>query len=258
MYKELIFLHLKYKTITFMKKSFPLGLALFLIWTGCMFAQVSITEKTVAFERGKSSATVTDHIQGEETIDYLLGAKEGQTMTVEMTTNHTVSYFNVLPPNDPTALYNSSMGDNSWTGVLPASGTYKVRVYLMRNAARRNEKADYTISFAITGSPSAMAHDAKVAGTNYHATGLTSCSVGTDPKGSAQCEFGVIRKGMDKAEVHISTPGGAQRVLEFDGDKVTSPDASLKIRSKRENYDWEISVDDMEFFNIPDAVINGG
>ena len=45
------------------------------------------------------------------------------------------------------------MGDNSWTDVLPESGTYKVRVYLMRSAARRNEKASYTMDFAITGSP---------------------------------------------------------------------------------------------------------
>jgi len=241
-----------------MKKIFPLTLALFLLFTGSLMAQDPIIEKTVSFERGASSATITGSIQGYETVDYLLGAKAGQTMTVSMTTDHTVNYFNVLPPNDPTALYNSSMGDNSWTGVLPESGTYKVRVYLMRSAARRNEKASYTMDFAITGSPSAMAHDAKVAGTEYHATGIARCSVGPDPKGSAQCNFGVIRNGMDKAEVHISTPGGEKRVLYFDGDKVSSPDTSLKIGSKRVDYDWEISVNDFEFFNIPDAVINGG
>ena len=136
-----------------MKKIFPLPLALFLLFTGSLMAQDPIIEKTVSFERGESSAIITASIQGYETVDYLLGAKAGQTMTVSMTTDHTVNYFNVLPPNDPTALYNSSMGDNSWTGVLTVDGTYRVRVYMMRSAARRNEKASYTIDVAITGNP---------------------------------------------------------------------------------------------------------
>jgi hypothetical protein len=35
--------------------------------------------------------------------------------------------------------------------MLPASGDYVVRVYLMRNAARRGETCDFRITFKMTG-----------------------------------------------------------------------------------------------------------
>jgi hypothetical protein len=37
------------------------------------------------------------------------------------------------------------------TTLLPADGVYTIRVYLMRNAARRNETANYTLEVRIAG-----------------------------------------------------------------------------------------------------------
>ena len=114
-------------------------------------AQTPITEIPVHFERGTSSATVKGTLAGYETIDYTLGARAGQTMHVRMQTQHLANYFNVLPPDSPTALFVGQIDGNEWTGVLPEDGTYRVRVYLMRSAARRNEKADFSIEVSITG-----------------------------------------------------------------------------------------------------------
>jgi hypothetical protein len=108
--------------------------------------------KPVQFAAGANSATVKGTVKGYDSVDYTLTAKAGQTMSVKMTTTNASSYFNVLPPGSTgEAIFIGSSEGNNYSGVLPASGKYTVRVYLMRNAARRNETASYSVSFKITG-----------------------------------------------------------------------------------------------------------
>jgi hypothetical protein len=219
-----------------------------------------IRTERVRFEPGASSATIRGTITGYEGVDYVLGAKAGQTMTVTMKTDHGASYFNVLPPGSDAAIAIGTNVGNEWAGTLPADGDYTIRVYLMRSAARRKEKASYTLSVGVTGHA-----DAKVAGTPYHATGTVPCSVGPDPRGSAQCSFGVIRGGAGNAEVHLQSSGfdvtlhkAGARVLEFAGDKVTSANPAEKVTSEKQGDNWSIGVNDFYFYVIPEAVIAGG
>jgi hypothetical protein len=216
----------------------------------------------VSFKAGASSATLTGSIKGYESIDYVLGARAGQTMTVSLKTRHGANYFNVLPPGSDAAIAMGETLGNKWSGTLPVDGDYRIRVYLMRSAARRNETATFTLTVGITGR---VSHDAKVAGTPYHATGTVPCSVGTDPKGSAQCSFGVIRGGAGKAEVHLASPGSdvklhkdQLRVLRFAGSTVTSADAREKVTFEKRGDDWLIEVNDFYFYTIPEAVVVGG
>ena len=184
-------------------------------------------------------------------------------MTVSLKTSNASNYFNVLPPGSTgEAIFIGSSGGNRWQGVLAADGEYKIRVYLMRNAARRNETAKYSLTVGVTGrAGSAMgpapAHDAKVAGTPYHATGKVPCSFGDAPRGSAQCDFGVIRGKPGNAEVHVTPPGGFKRVLHFAGDKVTA-DAGAKLKVSKKGDLWLVDVNDYEHYQIPEAVILGG
>ncbi|HAY28223.1 MAG TPA: hypothetical protein DIT03_11175 [Candidatus Accumulibacter sp.] len=96
---------------------------------------------------------------------------------------------------------------------------------MMRSAARRNEGANYTLAVGIAGARKAAdlgkapVSDAKIDGTGYHATGSLPCRMGNDKP--MQCEFAVIRGKPGNAEVHITPPGGLERVLTFMGDKVT-------------------------------------
>lgn len=230
---------------------------LFLLWFGLSlvsFGQTEIETKPVHFKSGTSSAEVSDVLKGYQNIDYTLGAKAGQEMTVHLITDNTANYFNVLPSDSEEAIFVGSVNGNSWTGILPKTDTYRVRVYLMRSAARRNEKANYSLNFAI----SSKVYDVKVSGTNYHATGMVPCSVGPDPKHSAQCKFGVVRTGKHSAEVHLSTPGGEQRIIMFRGDEVFCEDPDVDLTSEKEGDTWEVSVNNFEFFSIPEAVITGG
>lgn len=225
-----------------------------------LFAQASRQER-VSFKPGTSSATLRGSIKGYETVDYLLGARAGQTMSVTLETDNLASYFNVLPPGTEAAIAAGSQLGNKWSGELPADGEYTIRVYLMRSAARRNESAKYTLSVGITGRA-----DAKVAGTQYHATGKVPCSVGPDPKGSAQCSFGVVRgEQQGNAEVHLASPGfdvtlhkDDLRVLRFAGDKVTSSNPEEKVSAEKRGDEWSIGVNDFYYYTIPEAVILGG
>jgi hypothetical protein len=236
----------------------------FLIIVGVLdvSAKDEIRKERVQFKKGATTAAIKGHIKGYETVDYLLGAKAGQHMNVNLATKHGATYFNILAPGEnEVAMFNASVSQNQYEGALPASGDYKIRVYMMRSAARRNEAASYTLTVGITGSPKpsdfgkAPASDAKVKGTPYHATGPLPCTMGNDKP--VQCEFGVIRGKPGNAEVHITPPGGLKRVLIFMGDKVTT-NPGEKIKAVKQGYDWVIEVNDYEHYTIPEAVINGG
>lgn len=106
-------------------------------------------EERVHFKLGTDGATVKGHIKGREDVDYILGAKAGQRMSVTLQTDNTGAYFNVLPPGSEEALFVGSTSGNSYDGTLPETGDYRIRVYLMRSAGRRGEQAHYSLSIHI-------------------------------------------------------------------------------------------------------------
>ncbi len=107
--------------------------------------------KAIKFEAGKSSATVTGSITGYQTVDYKMDARAGQTLKVKLKTSNASNNFNILPPgSEDDAIYNGSIEGTSYTGKLQQSGEYKIRVYLMRNDARRNATANYTLTVSLT------------------------------------------------------------------------------------------------------------
>ncbi|MFO1306258.1 MAG: hypothetical protein U1F54_21235 [Burkholderiales bacterium] len=228
------------------------------------FAAATIESKPVQFAKGASSATVKGSIKGDKTIDYKLRARAGQTMAVKLVTSNGSNYFNVLRPGSKdVAIFTGSSDGNEWSGALPADGEYTIRVYLMRNAARRNETANYTLTVGVTGSAvatpalgAAPASDAKVKGTRYHATGQVPCSMGGNPDGSTQCDFGVVRGSPGNAEVHLKPAGGLERVLTFKGTTVSS--GNEKVKASMNGGMWTIEVNDFERYRIPESVIQGG
>ncbi len=109
-----------------------------------------IRTERVHFKKGSNSAVVEASIKGYETVDYLLSAQAGQSMNVSLATKHGATYFNILAPGEnEVAMFNGSVSENQYEGTLPATGDYKVRVYMMRSAARRNEIAHYRLEMII-------------------------------------------------------------------------------------------------------------
>lgn len=109
-----------------------------------------IDSRRVSFAAGSNSATVEDSITGYESVDYLLNVREGQLINVSMATQHTGTYFNILEPGETdVATFIGSINGNQYEGIASASGDYRIRVYMMRSAARRDETADYRLEMIV-------------------------------------------------------------------------------------------------------------
>ena len=229
-----------------------------------------IETRPLRFAKGASAATVKGTLKGSQTIDYKVGAKAGQTMTVGLKTSNGANYFNVLPPgSNDVAVFVGSTDGNDWTCKLEADGTYTIRLYLMRSAARRNESANYTLTVGITG---AAAKPAAAAATTpdtamragegrFDATGNVPCAqVKGQP--TSQCAMGVARAGGGTATVAVTRPDGRKRFIFFEKGKATGADVSqadgnLQFRAKKEADLYLIQVGD-ERYEIVEAVVFGG
>lgn len=112
---------------------------LFLLFSTPVYAGGGIPRVPLDLENGAASPVVD--IVGNEVIDYAFDARAGQRLTVTMHTQHPSAYFNIFPADLKWAFFVGSTDGDSFDGVLSSDGTYIIRVYLMRSAARRNEVA---------------------------------------------------------------------------------------------------------------------
>ncbi|WP_051631220.1 SH3 domain-containing protein [Afifella pfennigii] len=128
-------------------------------------AQDEIRKEEVRFPAGQSGTAIRDSIKGRQSVSYLLGAEAGQRMRVDLRSSNTSVYFNVYEPGRGPGDAALATGDrlgpmvpdiNRFDGRLPTSGTYTVSVYLYRNAARRGDRADFTLDVSITGERGAI------------------------------------------------------------------------------------------------------
>ena len=115
-----------------------------------------IRQEPVVFEPGQLGASIDGAITGSQIVDYLLSVDAGQTMTVDLDKSNTSSYFNVMIGDDPEALHIGSVAGDHFERRLSAAGQYRIRVYLMPNAARRDEKAEYTLTVSFDSAPSQL------------------------------------------------------------------------------------------------------
>lgn len=100
----------------------------------------------IRFQPGASSATRRGAIRGYETVTYLLDVRAGQSLAVSLQTSNRSAYFNVTAPRADQALFNGSISGDRYRGRAASSGRYRIEVYLMRNAARRGERAAYGLN----------------------------------------------------------------------------------------------------------------
>ena len=90
--------------------------------------------------------TLRGKIRGYDTAEYKVKLRQGQTIAVGLKTNSRSNYFNITAPGAQQALFTGSIDGPEYRGTVEHDGEYTVNVYLMRNAARRNESATYTLS----------------------------------------------------------------------------------------------------------------
>jgi hypothetical protein len=194
---------------------------------GVGLAQSAIESQRVTFRAGADSTLLKGQLKGDETVDFKLRAGAVQTLSVELKGSNPQTYVNVMAAGTDTALFIGSISGNRFRGPLPSDGDVRVRVYLMRPAARRNESSSYSLKVGISGAPLApvpASRDALIPGTPYHASAEVPCSAGSGGK-AARCKASVIRRANSSATVVATNPEGPETpvpVRERQGRRVRS------------------------------------
>jgi hypothetical protein len=229
---------------------------------GIAVADEGIRQETVQFAKGASSADIKGQIKGDATVDYVVRAAAGQTLSIKLQKTNAQNYFNVLPPaSQGSAMFVGDSGEN-YSGVLPADGDYVVRVYLMRPAARRGESSNYTVTVGVSGkalAPIAASGDALVPGTSYHATAKIKCVPAFETT-LRECDAFVIRRGFDGTAT-VDIPGSVEKrsILFVQGKPMASNARSMDaLTSARRGDVTIVKLGESERYEIPDALIAGG
>ncbi len=224
-------------------------------------AQVAIESQRVTFGAGADSTLLKGQLMGDQTVDYKLRAGAGQTLTVELKGSNSQNYFNVMAAGTDNALFIGSSSGNRFRGLLPSDGDVRVRLYLMRPAARRNETSTYSLNVGIGGAalaPLPASRDALIPGTPYHASGEVPCVSGSSGKAS-RCKASVIRRTNNSGTVVVTNPEGQKRQFLFVNGKAVASDQPEKLSVQRRG---DVSVlllgENFERYEIVDALVVGG
>jgi hypothetical protein len=106
-------------------------------------------EERVRFASGASSAELRGEVRGYDFVDYLVGARAGQRLSISLTRTSGQAFFIVRAPGSDENLFDGSLSGDRFATLLPATGDYRVRVLMMRSFARRNERSAYRLGVAI-------------------------------------------------------------------------------------------------------------
>ncbi len=112
-------------------------------------ANISAQAKTrVRFPAGTHGTSVKGTVRGYAYHDYIVGVSAGQTIDISVTASVASTVLSIVTPEGG-ELQEASETD-AYRGVLITSGDYRVRVLMMRSAARRKGSvSNYTLKISI-------------------------------------------------------------------------------------------------------------
>ena len=123
-----------------------LGLLVIMALVGAYSISAQTTRR-VRFAKGASSATVSGQVKGYDYIDYIVGAKAGQRMSVRLTGSSVAEFVIRLPNGENLGM--EATGVREWSGELPTSGDYSIRVLMSRADARRGTTARFSLRISV-------------------------------------------------------------------------------------------------------------
>ena len=165
--------------------------------------------ETVRFKRGGTSATLGGAIRGYDGVKYSVGASAGQVISVLFSPSNRSCYMNVWTPGADYAAFDGAVTGNEYTANLSVSGDYAIQVYLMRNAARRNETCRYRLTVEITGAPHGAGTGTSDIATQDRCRNEATGMYGVQPK---QIAAGPVRRVASGYEIDGSADKGAEGI----------------------------------------------
>lgn len=123
-----------------MRKAIPAILAALMIFSAtAVFGQ---SERRVRFARGATQTTVSGSIRGYAYIDYLVGIRDGQVLTLKLTGSSSAEMVLFDPDGENVP---DAAGIREIVTRIDRSGDYKVRVVMPRAMARRGTTARFSL-----------------------------------------------------------------------------------------------------------------
>ena len=126
-------------------KLMPLAAATALFLAGPAAGQDKIRETRIDLPAPGKTSAYKGTIRGYDGAEYVFTAPAGRRLSIDLKTASTSTYFNLAQDGREDALFVGSVGGNSFGAALPVEGNYRIKVYQMRNAARKNAKAQYEL-----------------------------------------------------------------------------------------------------------------
>ena len=101
-----------------------------------------------------ASAEKTEHadsVKGFDKKTYTVSARAGQTLVVWMRSNSSFAFFNVTPVGSGEAIWTGSQEgkEKAFSQKLDKDAEFEVEVYLAKAEARRQGKADFTLTVSL-------------------------------------------------------------------------------------------------------------
>lgn len=130
-----------------MKKILAIGFLVFGILFTANAETKGQTVKRVQFAKGATSAIVKGTITGYKYIDYKVGIRAGQVLSLDLSPQNKAELVIFMPDGDNMP---DAAGIGGGTMQIDESGDYKVRVLMPRSAARRKvAAANFTLKIEI-------------------------------------------------------------------------------------------------------------
>ncbi|WP_143735734.1 hypothetical protein [Microbulbifer mangrovi] len=112
--------------------------------------RVELHEDSPTSEAPSRTARVTATINGHQAIEYLIDAKTGQSLELDVHSSNTQAGYRITAPAAPRALHRGHGQHSRFSVTLPRDGTYKVLIYLMHSAAQNGESAEFALDIRLS------------------------------------------------------------------------------------------------------------
>lgn len=121
------------------------ALACALLLHASVWAADPVRHEQVELAQGALVKKLSGKIKGYATVEYSVTAVTDSKLDIRLDSANPSLYFNVSADGSDQALFVGSRDGAHFNASVGAATRYKVTVYLMRNAARKNQQASYQL-----------------------------------------------------------------------------------------------------------------
>lgn len=111
----------------------------------CFCAILLMLGRVAQAEISVESIHFSGTLKGYQTIERTIDLKQGDAFTIQLSSRNRFVYFNVYPPKSDEVLFTGIISGDHFQGIASQSGKYRLRTYLAKAAAIRQETADYRL-----------------------------------------------------------------------------------------------------------------